>query len=119
MVAPGEPMTDCTVEVTPAIGGDSVTVALAGRFDAMAAASIQADLDRAMADAPRTALVDLARVTFLDSAALAVLVRLRREQLARGGRLVLRRPDSEDAMRIFRLTRFDHVFGLDDGLGVG
>lgn len=63
-------------------------------------------------------VIDLSGVSFLDSAGLAVLARARRDRVLSGRSLVLVRPASDDAMRVFRLTRFDEIFTMVDRGGV-
>ena len=60
-------------------------------------------------------MVDLTEVTFVDSAALAALVRLRRQCATAGLELKFVKPRHADALRIFRLTQFDEVFVMLDG----
>ena len=89
------------------------TLVLAGRLDALRALPLRAELDELVVQAAtheRRVLVDLSEVDFVDSAALAALVRLRRQCLDAGVDLALVRPRHPDAQRIFRLTQFDEVF---------
>jgi anti-sigma B factor antagonist len=58
--------------------------------------------------------VDLSAVVFVDSAGLAALVRGLKDARLAGGDLRLVRPGADEAMRVFRLTRFDRVFELLD-----
>ena len=115
-MAAASPMTISTEEAGASSDGRTTTVTLTGRLDALEAPVLRTELDRVLAGhasghAPHV-VVDLADVDFVDSAALAVLVRLRRGTTAAGGLLTLVRPDSEDAMRVFRLTQFDRVFTM-------
>jgi anti-sigma B factor antagonist len=96
--------------VGPAAGGSSDALVLSGRLDAVEAPLLREHIDRAIESGCRNLVVDLGRVEFVDSAGLAVLVRARRELRAQGGDVVLVRPASDDAMRVFRLTQFDQVF---------
>jgi len=103
--------TGLTVGVaTPAAGLSIVT--LGGRLDAVAAPDLRARLDVSdVAGCPQI-VFDLAAVDFVDSAGLAVLVWQRRTCRAHGGDVVLVRPDSDNAMRVFRLTQFDQIFRM-------
>jgi anti-sigma B factor antagonist len=92
--------------------GRAVTVTLDGRLDALRAPALRAEFDEVVAAGARQVVVDLAGVTFVDSAALAALVRLRRRCTAEGGQVTLVRPAAEDALRIFQLTQFDRVFTM-------
>lgn len=99
-----------TVIATPTPGLAVVT--LAGRFDAVAAPGLRARLEDADIQGRPYVVFDLAASDFVDSAGLAVLVWQRRLCRAQGGDVVLVRPDSDTAMRVFRLTQFDSVFRM-------
>jgi len=100
-----------TVDVaTPAAGLTILT--LAGRLDAVAAPELRARLGEADVTGCPQVVFDLAGVDFVDSAGLAVLVWQRRASRVLGGDVVLVRPDSPDAMRVFRLTQFDQIFRM-------
>ena len=86
---------------------------LSGRFDAVEAVEVR----RRLADELGTVdhlVVDLTDVGFVDSAGLAALARARRDRVLRGGSVVLVRPRSDDAMRVFHLTQFDAIFTILD-----
>lgn len=87
-------------------------LAVRGRFDAFRIPGIQAELDALGFDAACQFVVDLTHVEFLDSAGLALLVKLLRQVRHAGGRLALVRSQHEDANRIFHLTQFDKVFHI-------
>ena len=102
---------ELNVAVTlPAAGHAEVTIT--GRLDAVAAPDLRATLDSIAHRGPQHLLIDLSAVSFVDSAGLAVLVRARRESRLRGGDVVIVSPTLPDAMRVFRLTQFDHVFRM-------
>lgn len=108
----GGPVTGGVTGTSRSPDGASVTVTLRGRLDAVRAPAMRQEFDGLLAAGARDVVVDLAAVTFLDSAALAALVRLRRLCAAVSGTVTLVRPDTEDAMRIFQLTQFDRVFTI-------
>jgi anti-sigma B factor antagonist len=91
---------------------------LEGRLDALRAFSLRSQFDdlvaEAVAGAAREILIDLSDVTFVDSAALAALVRLRRKCGETRLGLKFVKPQHSDALRIFRLTQFDEVFTMLD-----
>lgn len=93
-------------------GVDAADVVVAGRLDAVEAPAMAALLSELVRSGHRNLLIDLTDVTFVDSAGLAVLVRTRRETRSAGGDIILVRPASDDAMRVFRLTQFDQVFRM-------
>lgn len=85
-----------------------------GRLDAVTAPdlrhAIAEHLDRGLVDL----VVDLAAVTFIDSAGLAALVSGMKRSRQGGGDLRLVRPIAANAFRVFELTRFDRVFAFTD-----
>ncbi len=94
-----------------------VTLALSGRLDALRALPLRAELDNlvvAAAGGAQGVLIDLSDVVFVDSAALAALVRLRRQCADAGLDLKFVKPRHSEALRIFRLTQFDEVFVMLD-----
>ncbi len=96
------------------VDADRAELVLVGRFDVAEASMVR---DRLAADEiarARHLVIDLSKVTFVDSAGLAVLARARRDRVLAGGSVTLVRPRSEDAMRVFRLTQFDQIFTMRD-----
>ncbi len=94
-----------------------VTIALSGRLDALRALPLRSELDDlvvAAAGGAQGVVVDLSDVVFVDSAALAALVRLRRQCVDAHLDLKFVKPRHTDALRIFRLTQFDEVFVMLD-----
>ncbi len=91
-----------------------MTVVLRGRLDALEAGSVREVLDAALADGQSNLVVDLRDVGFVDSAGLAALVKAMKDARLVGGDVKLVAPRSEEAMRIFELTRFDQVFTMAD-----
>lgn len=106
-----------TADAPLTTGLSVLRVPLDGRLDALRALGLRKQLEAMVAEArgERAAIVvDLTEVTFVDSAALAALVRLRRLCEEADLRLTFIRPRSEDAVRIFHLTQFDQVFTMVD-----
>jgi anti-sigma B factor antagonist len=97
--------------MTAGITETSEEVAVHGRFDAHLAPEVREWIDARLFDERFDLGVDLSDVTFIDSTALAVLVRgMKRSRLA-GGDLVLRDP-SETVRVILELTRLDAAFEI-------
>ena len=87
------------------------TIKIAGRFDAHQVTQVQQEVDSLLAGGARYIIIDLADVNFVDSSALAVMVRGMKRCRERGGELLL------CAMRqpvriIFELTRMDRAFRI-------
>ena len=91
--------------------GVGVTVRVVGDLDMDTAAVLAAQLDRAVEGSAGDVTVDLARVTFLDSVGLHVLLRARTALDAVGRQLLLGAP-ARAATRIFELAGVQHTFRL-------
>ncbi|MEM9133813.1 MAG: STAS domain-containing protein [Actinomycetota bacterium] len=92
----------------------SVRLTLAGRIDALESPELSRLIDDHLADEPPHLVVDLYRVDYVDSAGLAVLVRVWRTQQTANRRFSLVMPESEAAKRIFSLAGFDQIFETED-----
>ena len=82
--------------------GDSIVVHLDGDLDLLTVGRVRHDLAPLMADGAHLVL-DLARVSFIDSAGIGLLLSTRSALLKRGGRLEIRNP-SNVVRRIFDVT---------------
>jgi anti-sigma B factor antagonist len=103
--------------ISIAVGPGSAAVTVTGTLDALEAPNFRQKLDTLLDEECLRLLVDLSKVSFIDSAGLAVLVRARRLIGARGGEVVLVSPQSPNAQRVFTLTKFDEVFRMVSGPG--
>ena len=95
-------------------GRGEATLVLGGRLDMVEAVTVRERLSQDDLVSAQYLVIDLAAVTFVDSAGLAVLARARRDRVLEGGTVTLVRPRSDDAMRVFRLTQFDQIFVMLD-----
>lgn len=84
-------------------------LALTGRFDAHEVDGFRGRLDEVIDGGSSSVTIDLAGVNFIDSSALAELVRGMKHARERGGDLVLRSP-SDPVRVIFELTGLDRAF---------
>lgn len=98
-----------TDTIIPQPAGTEARIALHGRFDAHESPSLGAWIDARLEDGTSLLSVDLSDVTFVDSTALAVLVRGMKRCRAAGGDLALVRP-SQTVRVILELTRLDRAF---------
>jgi anti-anti-sigma factor len=96
------------VDSTPEGAGAAIVTA-AGELDAYAGPELTACL-ASLGDA-RDVVVDLSAVSFLDSTALGIVVRMVREVGERGGHVRLVLPETA-ARRIFEITMLDQVLPL-------
>ena len=90
-----------------------VHVALAGELDLSTVAKVQEELRRVEANAPATVVVDLSKLTFLDSTGLRCIVTADERARAEGRRIVIvRGPDA--VQRVFTITRLDDRLEMVD-----
>jgi anti-sigma B factor antagonist len=93
-----------------------VHVALAGELDLSTVAKVQEELRRVEANAPATLVVDLSKLTFLDSTGLRCIVTADERARAEGRRIVIvRGPDA--VQRVFTITRLDDRLEMVDDVG--
>ncbi len=96
-----------------------VHVALAGELDLSTVAKVQEELRRVEANAPATVVVDLSKLTFLDSTGLRCIVTADERARAEGRRIVIvRGPDA--VQRVFTITKLDDRLEMvDDVSAIG
>lgn len=87
-----------------------VTVSFTERLDAFYAPRIRAELETLRTEGVKHFTFDLSRVQFLDSAGLAVLVNVLKWVQQEDGSVKMVLPESPEARRVLRLTRFDRIF---------
>jgi anti-sigma B factor antagonist len=98
------------MEIATQLKSGVAVLALAGRFDAQHATNVRRQIDEALRTTSNIVL-DLRAVTFMDSAALAVLVQgMKHCRQAEGDLRVCAL--QEPVKVIFELTRLDRVFHL-------
>jgi anti-sigma B factor antagonist len=86
-------------------------IEISGRFDAQSAPAVAEWLENIAATTPGQVVVNLATASFLDSSALAVLVRAVKRCRMRGGDVRL--CGVQPSVRlIFELTRLDRAFDM-------
>lgn len=100
--------TELTVDIER--DGDGLKASVAGDLDHGSAPSLRVKLDEAVTDDVRKIDLDLAGVTFIDSAALQVFIAVQDEMRGRGGVLVVTNA-SPLVTRIFEVTRLGSLFG--------
>lgn len=87
---------------------------LTGRVDAFRIPNVQKEIDALIDQGSSRFVVDLTEVEFLDSAGLALLVKLLKQLRSTDGKMALVRSKYDDANRILSLTQFDKVFHMAD-----
>jgi anti-sigma B factor antagonist len=95
-----------------------VHMALVGELDLSSVAKVQEELRRIEADAPAKLVVDLSKLTFLDSTGLRCIVTADERAREQGRRIVIvRGPDA--VQRVFTITRLeDRLEIVDDAASV-
>lgn len=91
---------------------ETTILALAGRFDAHEVDQFRGQLDAIVAGGRHHLTVDLGNVNFIDSSALAELVRGMKHTRELGGDLTLRSP-SDPVRVIFELTGLHRAFVIE------
>jgi anti-sigma B factor antagonist len=90
----------------------TVVLAVHGDVDLHVVGKLRDRLGEVIEETPALLVLDLSGATFLDSTAIAVLLRGMRLLQARGGRFRVVVPSSQ-IRRIFEMTLLDRVFDLD------
>ena len=100
---------------------ETAVVALEGEVDIYTSPQLQEALLAGIEDGASILIVDLARVTFIDSAALGILVGSAKRVRPQNGRLDIV-CTNENVCRLFEITGLDHIFNIyrtrDDALRV-
>ena len=96
-----------------------VHMALVGELDLSSVAKVQEELRRIEADSPATLVVDLSKLTFLDSTGLRCIVTADERARNEGRRIVIvRGPDA--VQRVFAITRLEERLEIvDDAAAAG
>jgi anti-sigma B factor antagonist len=90
-----------------------VHVALVGELDLSTVAKVQEELRRVEASSPAMLVVDLSKLTFLDSTGLRCIVTADERARAEGRRIVIvRGPDA--VQRVFAITRLEERLEMVD-----
>ena len=90
-----------------------VHIALVGELDLSSVAKVQEELRRVEAGSPATLVVDLSKLTFLDSTGLRCIVTADERAREQGRRIVIvRGPDA--VQRVFAITRLEERLAIVD-----
>jgi len=84
-------------------------IPLAGEIDLHVSPTVRTLLDRIIAKKPRRLVVDLSRVSYIDSAGLGAIIEAMREVEAYGGKFALAGMQ-ETVRSIFKMLRLDQIF---------
>ena len=97
-----------TTSVATADGDPYTLVALAGEADVTNSGALRELLDAEVAKEPRTLVIDLSELRFMDSSALHVTLRANRTMDRQGGVLALAGP-RDPVAKMLRLTAADQL----------
>jgi len=101
------------LDVTTEDRNGLVHMALVGELDLSSVAKVQEELRRIEADAPDTLVVDLSKLTFLDSTGLRCIVTADERARNEGRKIVIvRGPDA--VQRVFAITRLEERLEIVD-----
>ncbi len=92
----------------------TIRVSISGRLDAARCSDVRAEIDRHIVTGCQRLVIDLRNTEFVDSVGLAALVKAMRDAQRIGASFSIVRPLTDDAMRVFRLSKFDEVFDMRD-----
>ena len=91
-----------------------ISIQLEDRVDAFNVAEVREKIYTLIDGDAYRLVIDLTRVTFLDSMSMSILVSSMKRAHAAGGSLKLVWPESQDLQRTIRLAKFDVVFQIYD-----
>ncbi len=94
---------------------ENMIVGLAGDIDLSAVVAVRSAFHEVLSDGWNHVLVDLSEVTFVDSAALGILIGLHRRCRQTGGACVLVNPQP-DIFRILEITQLNTVLAIASDL---
>jgi anti-sigma B factor antagonist len=109
---PGSPLRVATTWPRPGV----LLVQLAGELDMSTAPLVRDRLDRQLAGRLAHLVIDLAAVDLIAAAGLSLLISVRHDTHAMGGRLDVVAPPAGVARRVLRLTGVDGVLRVRDSL---
>jgi anti-anti-sigma factor len=103
-------------DVTIQERGEAVHVTLRGELDISSAPRLEEDLRRIEAEGPPLLILDLAKLDFMDSTGLRLLIAADSRAREAGRRLVIGQ-GNEMVQRVLRLTRLDERLEIVDDPG--
>ena len=101
------------MEITIAEEGNQVIATFDGRLDTVAAQQISETIEPLMQNADKTLVLDCEKMPFISSSGLRIFIKLRKETVAKGGKMVLRKVN-DDVMQVFKMTKLDDIFEITD-----
>lgn len=110
---PPDALTDTDFHVAGAARDDVLVVTLSGEVDIAARRKVDEFVALEVDVCPGTLVIDLAGVTFVDSTGLSMLVTAQRTVAAKGGRVIVRHPNTQ-FRELLRITGVDGLVTVED-----
>lgn len=101
------------MEITITEEGNQVIATFDGRLDTVAAQQISETIEPLMQNADKTLVLDCEKMPFISSSGLRIFIKIRKETVAKGGKMVLRKVNN-DVMQVFKMTKLDEIFEIID-----
>jgi len=92
--------------------GDEASVSLGGDLTFADHVAFREVADRLAATSDKTIVIDVAKLDFIDSAGLGMLL-IAREEALKGNRTLVLRGAKGQVSRMFALTKFDTLFSVE------
>lgn len=100
------------MDLTYSINNRVLNATIGGEFIFPDHENFRSILDLSRRQDVDTVVLNVSKVTFIDSAALGMLLLLREENSGKGGQVVLRGARGQ-VEKMFRLSRFDTMFAME------
>ena len=101
------------MDITITEEGNQLVAAFDGRLDTVAAQQISETIEPLMQNADKTLILDCEKMPFISSSGLRIFIKIRKETVAKGGKMVLRKVNN-DVMQVFKMTKLDEIFEIID-----
>lgn len=93
--------------------GDNITASLEGRLDTVASMQMEKDIRPLMDNADKAITLDFAKLEYICSSGLRLLLALRKKTIAKGGSVTIKNVNN-DIRQVFNITGFVNLFTIDD-----
>jgi len=101
------------MDVSFSRGGDSLVVMIEGEIDHHTASRVRERIDNKFLMEPvKNMILDLSRVTFMDSAGIGLILGRMNRVTSIGGKVTLRKPQPE-IQRLLRMSKLEALVDLD------
>lgn len=91
--------------------GNQLIALFDGRLDTLAAQQLSETIEPLIQNSDKTIVLDCEKMPFISSSGLRIFIKIRKETLANGGKMVLRKVN-DDVMQVFKMTKVDEIFEI-------